>query len=75
MVIEVSNPSPLGYTRKRKNTMINIIKCWLFGHKKYDPKSLYGKDILCLQDELNQRLVIINVCERCGKVYAEFPID
>jgi hypothetical protein len=47
------------------------IICWLFGHKKYNPKVLKGGDFLWMEDELNQKLISINICKRCGELYTD----
>lgn len=49
-----------------------MIKCLLFGHEKYSPQILNGKDIVLVNDALGAPLVSINVCKRCGKVYSTF---
>ncbi len=45
--------------------------CWLFGHRKYDPQVLEGKDFSTLRDALGSPLVSVNICERCGAVYSD----
>jgi hypothetical protein len=46
--------------------------CWLFGHKKYNPKCLRNKDFMVLRSD-GEKLVGINICERCGNLYTDFP--
>jgi len=50
--------------------MWNRIMCMLFGHKKYLPKSL-GNQFILVSDALNQPLLEVCLCERCGLVYWE----
>jgi hypothetical protein len=51
--------------------MIDKIICAFLGHKKYSPKCLEGNDFITLKDDLDSKLVSINVCERCGAVYSD----
>lgn len=51
--------------------MLKKIVCLIAGHKKYQPKALSGDDLITLRDSLGVKLMTVNVCERCKKVYAE----
>jgi len=51
------------------------LKCLLFGHKKYSPTALNSDDLMTITDALGSKLVSINICERCGRVYSDLLID
>lgn len=53
--------------------MLKRIICWLTGHIKYDPRALKGNDIMDLKDSLGHTLVRVNICKRCGNLYADYP--
>jgi len=51
------------------------LKCLMFGHKKYSPKALENADLMSVHDSLGVKLVGVNICERCGRVYSDLLID
>ena len=55
--------------------MVNWLKCKIFGHIKYNPNALNGSDLLELNDYLDNSLVKVNVCARCGAVYSNLKTN
>jgi hypothetical protein len=55
--------------------IMNKLKCLILGHKRYKPKSLNGNHIILIRDSMGDKLVSIDVCERCGAVYSTFLPD
>ncbi len=53
--------------------MIKRIICYFVGHKKYNPSIFDRYDILRIEGSLGKKLIVINVCERCGAVYSNYP--
>ena len=53
----------------------NKILCHIRGHKKYNPDTLNGQHIITITDRLNQPLLTVDVCTRCGSTYASREHD
>lgn len=51
------------------NTFWNIVKCFFFGHRKLKLQTLGDNDVLELRDCVGSKLIRVNVCSRCGRLY------
>jgi hypothetical protein len=52
--------------------MIKLLICLIIGHKKYSPHVLSGEDFMTMKDLLGVKLLTVNICERCKKLYVRF---
>ena len=69
----IGNEGPITVDQVLAGEKLNWLVCLIKGHKKY-PETAPGEsyDLLFFEFRGHRHNVVLNICARCGKLYAEF---